>query len=154
MVGYWQDRAQRQQKSVVIEAFSLNLPFPSLASHFQGYLEQGLMPGLRGGQNLCWSHREWGMGAEEEVGWHLELPVLYTVLTMEHIPSLWVSRFSSSHSSWSYLFYPFPIKCIHEKKATEKPDMRNYLKRWFTKSPETPQIRSVIPLFKHWLRTH
>lgn len=69
-------------------------------------------------------------------------------------PSLRFSRSSSSHSQWSYFFYSFPIKVHPEKNTDEKQDMSNYLKRWFTKSAETPQIRSIIPVFKHWLRTY
>lgn len=157
MVGYWQDRAQRQQKSVVTEGFSLNPPFPSLASHFQGCLEPGLMPGLRKGQNCHWPHREWGTCAEEGPGWHLGLLVLYSMLAMKHIPLFLllglVTPQALTHNGL-ISFILFLVKRIHEKKANEKQDMSNYLKRWLTKSPETPEIRSTIPVFKHWLRTY
>lgn len=120
MVGYWQDRAQKQRKSVVTEACSWNPPFASLASHFQGCLGQGLMLVLREGQSHPWSHSKWGSCAEEAAGWQRGIPILYRALTLKNVPLCLLFGLIAPQAltrDGLISFILSQLKCIHEKKS-------------------------------------
>lgn len=160
MIGSWPVTAQRQQKSVMTEAFSWNPPCPSPASHFQGCLGQGSMPLLRKGQNPRWSHGEWGRCAEEVVGRWLGWLVLYSALTTKNVPLFLLFGFVAPRAlaalspamALFLLFHPYWSAPMRKKLIESN--------RWETTwkgdspNPRALQIKCTILVVKHWLRTY